>query len=56
MDLAGDYGIVEKSFERAIRGMGPLYMFVNCAGMAICGTLESNSSTEIMVIWYKISK
>ncbi|VVC26825.1 Hypothetical protein CINCED_3A011929 [Cinara cedri] len=48
MDLAGDYDIVKKSFDNAIREMGPLYMFVNCAGMAICGTLECNSSSDIM--------
>lgn len=29
--------------------MGPLYLFVNCAGMAICGRLEDNSSGDIMV-------
>lgn len=55
MDLAEDYDIVKKSLDNAIRDMGPLYLFVNCAGMAICGTLECNSSSDIMVIRYKIS-
>ncbi|XP_025205163.1 3-ketodihydrosphingosine reductase isoform X2 [Melanaphis sacchari] len=48
VDLAGDYSIVEKTFNNAIEDMGPLYMFINCAGMAICGTLEESSTNDIM--------
>ncbi|XP_026817902.1 3-ketodihydrosphingosine reductase [Rhopalosiphum maidis] len=49
VDLAGDYSMVEKTFNNAIEdNMGPLYLFINCAGMAICGTLEDSSTSDIM--------
>lgn len=49
VDLAGDYDIVKKAFDNVIKEMGPLHLFVNCAGMAICGTLENISPSNIMV-------
>jgi len=30
--------------------MGPLCLFINCAGMAICGTLEEVSTNDVMVV------
>lgn len=48
VDLAGDYSMVEKTFNNAIEDMGPLYLFINCAGMALCGTLEDISTDDIM--------
>lgn len=53
VDLSGDYGTLKNALDNAIREMGPVYLFVNCAGMAICGKLEDNSSSDIMVylIW-----
>lgn len=49
VDLAGDYNIIKESFDSVIKEIGPVYLFINCAGMAICGTLEDNSSNDIMV-------
>jgi 3-dehydrosphinganine reductase len=43
--------MVKQAFNNAIKEMGPLYLFVNCAGMAICGRLEDNSSSDIMVFF-----
>lgn len=50
VDLAGDYSVVKTAFNDAIGEMGPLYLFINCAGMAICGTLEDVSTNDIMVL------
>lgn len=47
--MAGDYNMVEKTFNNAIEDMGPLYLFINCAGMALCGILEDISTDDIMV-------
>jgi len=48
VDLSGDYDIVKNSFDNALKGMGPLSLFINCAGMALCGVLEDNSTSDIM--------
>ncbi|XP_016663454.1 3-ketodihydrosphingosine reductase isoform X2 [Acyrthosiphon pisum] len=48
VDLAGDYNMVKTTLNNAIDEMGPLCLFINCAGMAICGTLEDISSNDIM--------
>ncbi|XP_015366557.1 PREDICTED: 3-ketodihydrosphingosine reductase [Diuraphis noxia] len=48
VDLAGDYSMVKTTLNIAINEMGPLYLFINCAGMAICGTLEEVSTNDIM--------
>jgi len=37
------------SLDDAIKETGPPYLFFNCAGMALCGTLEDNSPSDIMV-------
>jgi len=42
---------VKRAFDNAIREMGPLSLFINCAGMAICGTLEDISPSNIMVLF-----
>lgn len=52
VDLAGDYHIVKEAFDNAVRETGPLYLFINCAGMAICGTLEDISPSSILVLFY----
>lgn len=41
--------MVKNTFNNAIGEMGPLYLFINCAGMAIGGTLEDSSTSDIMV-------
>lgn len=60
VDLASDYEVVKASLDNAIREIGTPYLFFNCAGMALCGTLENHSSSDIMVSNYyynhKISK
>lgn len=41
--------MVKTAFNNAVDDIGPLYLFVNCAGLAICGTLEDISTNDIMV-------
>lgn len=43
IDLAKGYDGVEKGLQEIERSAGPIFMLVNCAGMAICGTLEDTS-------------
>lgn len=50
VDLSGDYDTLKNVLDNAIRETGPLYLFINCAGMALCGTLEDSSPSDIMVL------
>lgn len=43
IDLAKSYDGVEKGLQEIEASGGPVYMLVNCAGMAICGTIEDTS-------------
>lgn len=43
IDLAKGYDGVEKGLEEIETSVGPIFMLVNCAGMAICGTVEDTS-------------
>ncbi|KAL5273474.1 KDSR family protein [Megaselia abdita] len=43
LDISKDYKTVEKVFEKLESDVGPIYMLVNCAGMAICGVFEEVS-------------
>lgn len=40
IDLTKSYDEVAKSLEEVEEQNGPIYMLVNCAGMAICGVFE----------------
>lgn len=43
LDLAQSYGAVTSTLEELERTVGAIYMLINCAGMAICGTVEDTS-------------
>lgn len=43
IDLAKNNETVEKGFQDIEQTSGPIFMLVNCAGMAICGTVEDTS-------------
>jgi len=47
----GDYETVEKALADLENGMGPIYMLVNCAGLAIAGKIEDTTpkSLDIMM-------
>ncbi|XP_026673084.1 3-ketodihydrosphingosine reductase [Ceratina calcarata] len=47
LDIGEDYNAVEKALSDLERTMGPIYMLVNCAGMAICGKIEDTSATDL---------
>ncbi|XP_055641223.1 3-ketodihydrosphingosine reductase [Toxorhynchites rutilus septentrionalis] len=51
IDLCSSYGAVEKAFQEIEETVGSIYMLVNCAGMAICGTIEDTSieDTKLMM-------
>lgn len=40
LDLSSDYETVAKALQRLEENVGDIYMLVNCAGMAICGTVS----------------
>lgn len=43
MDLSKSYRDVEKCLTELEENAGPIYMLINCAGMAICGTIDEMS-------------
>lgn len=43
IDLSKDYDNITKQLEKIEEESGEIYMLVNCAGMAICGTVEEMS-------------
>ncbi|XP_067005185.2 3-ketodihydrosphingosine reductase isoform X1 [Anabrus simplex] len=47
LDVGDNYDAVEKALHAAEDDMGPIYLLVNCAGMAICGRLEDTSVSDI---------
>lgn len=47
VDVSGSYEAIEKALDAAEEDLGPIYMLVNCAGMAICGKLEDTSVADI---------
>lgn len=40
IDLSSNYEHVAKALSELEETVGPIYMLVNCAGMAICGTVD----------------
>lgn len=40
IDLSSDYETVKTALEQLEKDVGVIYMLVNCAGMAICGTVD----------------
>lgn len=43
MDLSKNYRDVEKCLTELEENAGTIYMLINCAGMAICGTVDEMS-------------
>ncbi|KXJ67985.1 3-ketodihydrosphingosine reductase [Aedes albopictus] len=43
IDLAKSHDLVEKGLQEIEASLGPVFMLINCAGMAICGTIEETS-------------
>lgn len=41
LDLSTDYESVRTGLEEVEKEMGEIYMLINCAGMAICGTVDT---------------
>ncbi|XP_067005194.2 3-ketodihydrosphingosine reductase isoform X2 [Anabrus simplex] len=55
LDVGDNYDAVEKALHAAEDDMGPIYLLVNCAGMAICGRLEDTSVSDIKCKPYNVS-
>ncbi|GLG95616.1 Dehydrogenase/reductase SDR family protein 7-like [Gryllus bimaculatus] len=47
VDVSENYEAIEKALDAAEEDLGPVYMLVNCAGMAICGKLEDTNISDI---------
>lgn len=46
LDLSSNYEAVQSALEQLERDMGEIYMLVNCAGMAICGTVDDFDAAD----------
>ncbi|ETN58584.1 short-chain dehydrogenase [Anopheles darlingi] len=46
LDLSKSYETVAKTLDELEGDVGPIYMLVNCAGMAICGTVEDTAIAD----------
>lgn len=46
VDLSADYEAVKKTLAELEETIGRIYMLVNCAGMAICGTVDEMSIAD----------
>lgn len=47
LDLVQDYETIAAAFEELEEQVGDIYMLVNCAGMAICGTVEEMAPEDV---------
>ncbi|KAG7203593.1 hypothetical protein KM043_013635 [Ampulex compressa] len=47
LDIAQNYENVEKALSDLERTMGPIYMLVNCAGVAICNKIEDTTIEDL---------
>jgi len=50
VDVSDNYEDVQKALLGVEEELGPIFMLVNCAGMAICGRLEDTSVSDIQVM------
>jgi len=50
VDVSDNYEDIEKALYDAEEELGPIFMLVNCAGMAICGRLEDTPVSDIKVM------
>jgi len=50
VDVSDNYEDIEKGLYDAEEELGPIFMLVNCAGMAICGRLEDTPVSDIKVM------
>uniref|UniRef100_A0A8D9AIV3 3-dehydrosphinganine reductase n=1 Tax=Cacopsylla melanoneura TaxID=428564 RepID=A0A8D9AIV3_9HEMI len=50
VDISKDYEKIREALVPAQDKCGPVYMLINCAGMALCGTLEQMSMQDIKTV------
>ena len=50
VDVSDNYEDIEKALHDVEEELGPIFMLVNCAGMAVCGRLEDTSVSDIKVM------
>lgn len=50
LDISKDYENIRNALQPAMDRCGPVYMLVNCAGMALCGTLEEMTMQDIKTV------
>ncbi|XP_055608376.1 3-ketodihydrosphingosine reductase [Uranotaenia lowii] len=50
IDLAKSNDLVEKGFQDIEQASGSIFMLINCAGMAICGTIEDTSVEDARLL------
>lgn len=50
IDLSKSYQHIEERLTDIEQKSGPIYMLVNCAGMAICGTVEDTSADDAKLL------
>ncbi|XP_026679682.1 3-ketodihydrosphingosine reductase-like [Diaphorina citri] len=50
LDISKDYENIRSALQPAMDRCGPVYMLVNCAGMALCGTLEEMTMQDIKTV------
>jgi 3-dehydrosphinganine reductase len=50
LDVSDNYEDIEKALHEVEEEVGPIFMLVNCAGMAICGRLEDTSVSDIKTL------
>lgn len=49
MDISTNFEHVERTLFELEDTAGPVYMLINCAGMAICGILDDLNMNDIQV-------
>lgn len=47
LDIGADYETVEKALAGLENDMGPIYMLVNCAGLAIASKIEDTTAANL---------
>jgi len=50
VDVSDNYEDIEKALHEVEEELGPIFILMNCAGMAICGRLEDTSVSDIKVM------
>lgn len=50
LDVTESFEHIKESFDSIEQKSGEIYMLVNCAGMAICGTIENTKPADAKVL------